>query len=329
MPALNTVSPSSVNAGSPDTTVQLDGSNFIAQSVAQVGAINLATTFQSSTQLRAIIPASLLTTAGPLSITVFTPAPGGGASAARMLTVLIVVQISPGAASITTAETQQFTATVIGTANTAVSWSIEGAGAGNPTLGTISSSGLYTPPIALPDPAAVTVRATSAADALRFANAAVNLSSPLEDWPKYRRDLSNTGRSLESAISSRNVARLDVKWQFDTGAKISASPAVATVGGIRTVYIGNWAGDLVAVNADTGAQRWRFTIEKVGAVCTTTARCRIASSPAVATGIVYFGTETGHVYALNASTGALVWRRQLGDPDQGYEIWSSPAVHNG
>jgi len=173
------------------------------------------------------------------------------------------------------------------------------------------------------------VRATSVADALRFANAAVNLLSPLEDWPKYRRDLSNTGRSLESAISSRNVARLDLKWQFDTGAKISGSPAVATAGGIRTVYIGNWAGDLVAVNADSGAQRWRFTIEKVGTVCTTTARCRIASSPAVANGIVYFGTETGHVYALNAATGALVWRRQLGDPDQGYEIWSSPAVHSG
>ena len=198
LPGLNSVSPASVNAGSPDTTLQLDGSNFISQSVARAGTMSLATTFQSSTRLQALIPASLLTTAGPLSITVVTPAPGGGTSAPRTLTVLIVVRVSPSAANITTAETQQFTATVIGTGNTAVAWSIEGAGSGNPTLGTISSSGLYTPPIALPDPAAVTVRVTSAADALRFANAAVTLSSPLEDWPKYRRDLSNTGRSLEA-----------------------------------------------------------------------------------------------------------------------------------
>jgi uncharacterized repeat protein (TIGR01451 family) len=48
------------------------------------------------------------------------------------------------------------------------------------------------------------------------------------------------------------------------------------------------------------------------------------SSPAVANGVVYFGGEDYNVYALNASTGALLWSYHTG----GY-ISSSPAVVNG
>jgi outer membrane protein assembly factor BamB len=48
----------------------------------------------------------------------------------------------------------------------------------------------------------------------------------------------------------------------------------------------------------------------------------INSSPAVANGVVYFGSDDANVYALNASTGVKLWRRKI-DPD------SSPAVANG
>ena len=34
---------------------------------------------------------------------------------------------------------------------------------------------------------------------------------------------------------------------------------------------------------------------------------QVASSPAVANGVVYVGSFDGNVYALNASTGALLW----------------------
>ena len=45
------------------------------------------------------------------------------------------------------------------------------------------------------------------------------------------------------------------------------------------------------------------------------------SSPAVANGVVYVGSYDRHVYALNAGTGALLWKYQTGG--------SSPAVANG
>jgi outer membrane protein assembly factor BamB len=48
------------------------------------------------------------------------------------------------------------------------------------------------------------------------------------------------------------------------------------------------------------------------------------SSPAVANGVVYFGSGDGKVYALNATTGATVWTVTIGD-----SVESSPAVDNG
>ena len=50
----------------------------------------------------------------------------------------------------------------------------------------------------------------------------------------------------------------------------------------------------------------------------------VASSPAVANGMVYVGSEDDNVYALNATTGALLWSYTTGA-----QILSSPAVANG
>lgn len=78
-----------------------------------------------------------------------------------------VVVSNPGNLSILyVTQVVQFTATVTGTGNTAVTWSLSGTacpGAGNP-CGTISSSGLYTAPPTAPNPGNLTVTATSQAD---------------------------------------------------------------------------------------------------------------------------------------------------------------------
>jgi hypothetical protein len=73
--------------------------------------------------------------------------------------------------------TQTFTATVSGTADSAVNWAVNGVAGGNSSTGTISADGVYTAPAILPSPAAVTVRATSHADATKYAEAAVTVAS--------------------------------------------------------------------------------------------------------------------------------------------------------
>jgi hypothetical protein len=86
-PTLTAISPSSVLAGSGATTITVTGTNFISGSTVDVNGTAVSTTFISSTELTAIIPATDLQSAGMASVTVVNPAPGGGTTAALSLTV--------------------------------------------------------------------------------------------------------------------------------------------------------------------------------------------------------------------------------------------------
>src|SRR6266849_3954333 len=88
-------------------------------------------------------------------------------------TAVVSVAVTPSSASVAVSKSQQFTASVTGSSNTAVTWSVTG-GAAN---GTISASGLYTAPSAVPNPAQVTVRATSQADATKSSSANVTVTT--------------------------------------------------------------------------------------------------------------------------------------------------------
>lgn len=80
----------------------------------------------------------------------------------------ITVSVSPTAPNVIAGGTQQFSATVTGTTNTAVTWAATGAG-------TISSSGLYTAPASLSTPASATVKATSQADTTKSSSATITI----------------------------------------------------------------------------------------------------------------------------------------------------------
>ena len=69
------------------------------------------------------------------------------------------VTISPATANVQEGGTQQFTATVANTSDTGVTWQVNNITGGNSAVGTISSTGLYTAPAAIPSPASVTITA--------------------------------------------------------------------------------------------------------------------------------------------------------------------------
>jgi outer membrane protein assembly factor BamB len=80
-----------------------------------------------------------------------------------------------------------------------------------------------------------------------------------------------------------------------------------------TVYVGAADGGFHAVNADTGARRWRFDT-----------RGRIRNAAAVQDGRVYLGSADHFAYALDAATGRELWRA-----DTGAEVDATPVVHEG
>jgi hypothetical protein len=102
LPSLSAISPASVTVGGTGFLLTLTGNSFVPNSVVRVNGVNRTTSFVSATQLTATIPASDIASAGMLSITVFTPTPGGGTSTALTLAVLnpvpTISSISPATA---------------------------------------------------------------------------------------------------------------------------------------------------------------------------------------------------------------------------------------
>jgi hypothetical protein len=87
----------------------------------------------------------------------------------------ITVSVTPPAANVRAGATQPFTATVTGTTNKSVTWSVNGIVTGNATTGTISSNGVYTAPATVPNPNTITVEAVSVAEASATASSEVTL----------------------------------------------------------------------------------------------------------------------------------------------------------
>jgi hypothetical protein len=87
---------------------------------------------------------------------------GGGSTTAPPSTLVSVTVTAPQS-TVVVGQTFTLAASVTGTTNTAVTWSVSG-GSGN---GTITSTGVYTAPTTVPNPAKVTVTATSQADATK------------------------------------------------------------------------------------------------------------------------------------------------------------------
>jgi hypothetical protein len=98
------------------------------------------------------------------------------ASASVTVTPLVKVTVSPNNVGVETNHTQQFSATVVNTTNTAVTWQVSGVTGGNNTVGKINGSGLYTAPGSVPSPANVTVTAISVADPTKSDSATVTIS---------------------------------------------------------------------------------------------------------------------------------------------------------
>jgi hypothetical protein len=110
---------------------------------------------------------SVLSFLGCLSVFLWS----GCAATSNKTTPMISVAVAPLSASVGVGKTQQFTATITGTSNTAVTWSV-GGGAAN---GSITNSGLYTAPSTVPNPPQVMVTATSQADATKSLSATVTV----------------------------------------------------------------------------------------------------------------------------------------------------------
>src|ERR1700733_7755061 len=72
-PAVTSVAPAPMPAGSAAFTLQINGSGFVSGSAVSWNGTSLTTTYISATELKAAVPAPLAATGGSFAITVADP----------------------------------------------------------------------------------------------------------------------------------------------------------------------------------------------------------------------------------------------------------------
>ena len=85
---------------------------------------------------------------------------GGGGGGTNQITITI----TPSSANVPVGLTAQFTGNVSGSSNLGVTYQVNGVTGGDSTHGMISTSGLYTAPNTIPNPATVMITAIAQAN---------------------------------------------------------------------------------------------------------------------------------------------------------------------
>jgi uncharacterized protein (DUF1800 family) len=208
------VSPAPVPAG--DFSIRLNGSNFTPDAQVRLNGMPLATTYVSSTSLRATGNAA----AGAGSIAVYLPGPGQVTSQAVAVNfVSAALTVSPASASVVTGGTRAFTA------NMPVTWMA--------SAGSISAAGVFTAPAMA---GVVTVTAKSVADPTKVATATVTVTAP---------PLTITPSSASVAPGGvvSFAANAAVNWSASggsiTAAGVFTAPAMAGVVTVTAVSMGD------------------------------------------------------------------------------------------
>ena len=198
-------------------------------------------------------------------------------SASANLTIVpnVLVSVAPTIASVPLGTTQQFSAAVTGTSNTAVAWIVSGAGCGGAACGTVDSTGRYTAPAAAPTPPTVTVTATSIADPSKSGSVNVTLgaTSSANVTVAVQPNGSTTAPFSPLLLLRGGTKRLYANVCTGTNALDCQRPTDITV---------TWQASCGALNAVTGPYV-DYTAPNSGGPCTITATNNASGAAATAT----------------------------------------------
>ena len=156
----------------------------------------------------------------------------------------------------------------------------------------------------------------------------VNQPLPGNDWPMYGHDPERTSINNETTLNLSNIGQLTKLWTFKTQNVVAANAAVVGY----TIYVGSWDGYEYAIDSQTGALDWKTYLgETVGYPWCGPPQAGVTSGATVINGTLYVGGGDSYWYALNAQSGAILWKVYVANNSAktGYYNWSSPLIYNG
>ena len=122
--------------------------------------------------------------------------------------------------------------------------------------------------------------------------------------------------SADGRIYAVSAVDGKVKWRFQTGHVVRATPAVAE----GRVFCGSFDGKVYALDAATGKELWEVNTKTPGVPWNS-----VQGSCAVSDGLVYVGSRSSFFYGIDAATGQIRWQHS----HDGSWVPSSPAVRDG
>ncbi|HEX9359725.1 MAG TPA: PQQ-binding-like beta-propeller repeat protein [Streptosporangiaceae bacterium] len=159
------------------------------------------------------------------------------------------------------------------------------------------------------------------------------------DWPQYLHGPQHSSVSPATAFTPSNAPSAGQAWHWQPQAitgkpapRLDASPTVAA----GRVYIGAESGGFYALSEATGGVAWSRQLDTEPHVtCPArgiTSTAAVKSDPVTGASTVYV-SGARYTYALNAATGAMMWKTEIGPPSlanpDAYYNWSSPTVAGG
>jgi len=130
---------------------------------------------------------------------------------------VVTVVLQPTQISVSLNQSQQFQATVTGTSNKSVTWFANGLAGGNASVGTVSPSGLYTAPSAMPSPPTITVTASSTTDSSATGSAIVTLTGGIVIGisPTSATVSTDAGQAFTASITGAGASSNAVTWSVN------------------------------------------------------------------------------------------------------------------
>jgi PQQ-dependent dehydrogenase (methanol/ethanol family) len=150
------------------------------------------------------------------------------------------------------------------------------------------------------------------------------------DWPHFGNNTDNTHYSPLTQVNTSNVDKLGIAWTMQEGKNLSTwetDPVV--VGG--TMYLTTNTDQVIAVNAATGAVRWKYTpkVNFYKAIAGGGGGVPTNRGVTVANGTVYLLTFDDQLIALDAFSGEKLWRTTVANSNSGYSESAPATYYNG
>ena len=120
-------------------------------------------------------------------------------------------------------------------------------------------------------------------------------------WNGWSTSVSNSRfqDATSAGLTASGVPNLKLKWAFSLG-DVTAARGEPTVVGNR-VFVASLTGAVYSLDRDTGCTQWGFKADAA-------IRSAVALGDANGVPAIYFGDSGANVYALNASSGELIWK---------------------